>query len=114
MRAKGVSLMIGAPLNGGFLAGKDRYDYGSSIPEPMQRKRSRMQAVAREHEVDLRTAALHFLDAQPAVSCFVPGASHPDQPRQSAESFRTAVPAGFWTQMKEEGLIDRRAPTTTA
>ncbi|PZR11307.1 MAG: L-fucose dehydrogenase [Azospirillum brasilense] len=114
VRAKGVSLMIGAPLNGGFLAGKDRYDYGSSIPEPMQRKRSRMQAVAREHEVDLRTAALHFLDAQPAVSCFVPGASHPDQPRQNAESFRTTVPAGFWAQMKEEGLIDRRAPTPTA
>ncbi|UFN49999.1 aldo/keto reductase [Roseomonas sp. OT10] len=114
VRAKGASIMVGAPLNGGFLAGKERFNYGSGIPDAMLRKREQMRAVAREHEVDLRVAALHFLNAQPAVSCFVPGASHPDQPRQNAAAFRQAIPAAFWAQMREAGLIDRRAPNPAA
>lgn len=114
VRAKGASIMVGAPLNGGFLAGKDRFNYGGSIPAAMRDKRERMLAVAREHRVDLRVAALHFLNAQPAVSCFVPGASHPDQPRQNAEAFRATIPAGFWGELKAESLIDPRAPVPGA
>lgn len=105
----GASIMVGAPLNAGFLAGKDRFNYGQSIPEAMLEKRRRMQDVARNHNVDLRVAALHFLNASPQVSCMVPGASHPDQPVQNAEAFRTTVPSQFWAELREKGLIDPRA-----
>ncbi|MCR0981989.1 aldo/keto reductase [Roseomonas populi] len=111
IQAKGASIMVGAPLNGGFLAGKNRFNYGPSIPAAMTEKRERMEHVARNHGVDLRVAALHFLNASPVVSCFIPGASTPEQPRQNAQAFRTTIPAGFWAEMKKEGLIDGRAPT---
>eukprot|EP00903_Cladosiphon_okamuranus_P003965 g3963.t1 len=34
---KNVSLLIGAPLNFGFLAGRDRYNYGGTIPDGMMK-----------------------------------------------------------------------------
>lgn len=105
----GASIMVGAPLNGGFLAGKERFNYGQSIPQAMLDKRRRMLNVARNHNVDLRVAALHFLNASPVVSCLVPGASHPEQPVQNAEAFRTTIPAQFWAELRQEGLIHERA-----
>ncbi|WP_338661157.1 aldo/keto reductase [Pararoseomonas sp. SCSIO 73927] len=110
IQAKGASIMVGAPLNGGFLSGRDRFNYGGSIPAAMAEKREKMLRVARNHGVDLRVAALHFLNASPVVSCFVPGASSPEQPRQNAEAFRTTIPAAFWAEMRAEGLVDQRAP----
>ncbi|MFC3126034.1 aldo/keto reductase [Pseudoroseomonas globiformis] len=105
----GASIMVGAPLNGGFLAGKERFNYGQNIPEAILEKRRRMLRVARNHGVDLRVAALQFLDASPVVSCSVPGASHPEQPVQNVEAFRAAIPAQFWSELREEGLIHERA-----
>ncbi len=110
IQAKGASIMVGTPLNGGFLAGKARWNARIQIPDSMREKRERMRRVARNHSVELRVAALQFLNANPVISSFVPGASQPDQVRQNVNAFRTAVPAGFWTEMKHEGLIDRRAP----
>jgi len=114
MQSKGVSMMVGAPLNAGFLAGGDRFNYGAAIPDAMRQKRERMMRVAAEHNVNLRVAALHFLNASPVVSCLIPGASTPEQARQNADAFRTTIPAAFWAQMKEQGLIDARAPVPSA
>ena len=66
--------------------------------------------MARDHGVDLREAALRFFDANPVVPSLVPGAGHPDQVGQNAEAFRAAIPAGFWSETKNERLIDPRAP----
>ena len=66
--------------------------------------------MARDHGVDLREAALRFLDANPVVSSLVPRAGHPDQVGQNAEAFRAAIPVGFWSEMKTERLIGPRAP----
>lgn len=110
LEAAGASIMVGAPLNGGFLAGKERFNYGPRIPEAMLEKRRRMLNVARNHDVDLRVAALHFLNASPVVSCLIPGASQPDQPRQNAEAFGISIPAQFWAELRQEGLIHERAP----
>ncbi|ONG57863.1 L-fucose dehydrogenase, partial [Pseudoroseomonas deserti] len=110
LQQAGASIMVGAPLNGGFLAGKERFNYGPRIPQAMIEKRQRMRDVARNHGVDLRVAALHFLHASPVVSCLVPGASHPEQPVQNADAFRTTVPAAFWAELRAEQLIHPQAP----
>src|SRR5690606_27441356 len=57
---RGVSIVSGAPLNSGFLAGIDRYNYSTKIPPAFMKKREKISKIAQAHGVDLRTAALQF------------------------------------------------------
>ncbi|MFV0623204.1 aldo/keto reductase [Sphingomonas sp. ac-8] len=106
---RGASIVVGAPLNDGFLAGGNRFNYGP-IPEDMRAKRSRLAALAQAHGTDLRTAALHFALAHPTVSAIIPGARSATQVAQNAASVRTTVPAAFWAACKDEKLIEPDAP----
>ncbi len=106
----GVSIVSGAPLNFGFLAGRNRYNYGSKIPEGMLEKRAAMLKIAEEHETDLRTAALQFCAAPSVVATVIPGARTPTQVRENAESMKAEIPAEFWDALKIEGLISENAP----
>lgn len=107
----GASIMIGAPLNAGFLAGRDRFNYGGrEIPQAMLDKRTRLMTVAGNHDVDLRVASLQFANAHPVVSCIVPGASSPEQAVQNVEAFAATIPSDFWDELREEGLINENAP----
>lgn len=108
--ASGASISVGAPLNGGFLAGAARFNYRPQIPPEMAQKYQKMRQIAQSHNVDLRTAALQFLNASPVVSSIIPGASHPDQVISNAKAFSIKIPSDFWAEMKHEGLIDPRAP----
>src|SRR5690606_32475083 len=53
---RGVSIVVGAPFNSGFLAGKPRYNYKDEVPAAIQDKGKRISQLAREHGTDLRTA----------------------------------------------------------
>ncbi|RZJ25231.1 MAG: aldo/keto reductase, partial [Flavobacterium sp.] len=65
MQKKNVKAVIGAPLNGGFLAGRDRFNYGPTIPPAMLEKRKKIVTVCEKHNVDLKAAALQFCLAHP-------------------------------------------------
>lgn len=108
--AEGVSLVSGAPLNFGFLAGRNRYNYGPNIPDEMLKKRRRILAIADRHKVDLRTAALQFAQAPEVVATVIPGARTPEQVRANVASMKVKIPADFWEELKSEGLIARAAP----
>lgn len=106
----GASLVIGAPLNAGFLAGLDRYDYSGTIPEGFKEKREKMYEVAKNHATDLRTAALQFTAAPSVVAATIPGARDAKQAKENAASMQVKIPAGFWEEMKKEKLIAENAP----
>ena len=107
---KNVSLVNGAPLNFGFLSGRDRYNYGKTIPGNMLTRREKIQEVCRKHAVELRSAALQF-SAYPAVMCAtIPGARNASQARANVESMSAKIPADFWKELKSEGLIAPNAP----
>jgi len=75
-RAKHVSFVIGSSLNAGFISGSPRYNYGKEnykIPAAYLEKRSKLQEVAANHGVDLRTAALQFSAAPDVASALVVG-----------------------------------------
>ncbi|MCW9714324.1 aldo/keto reductase [Aliifodinibius salicampi] len=105
-----VSVVVGAAVNAGFLAGKDRFDYGGSIPEGLLKRRERIHAIADKYDVDLRTAALQFSFAPKAVTSVVTGASKPYQIVDNVSSMDTDIPSGFWKELKEEQLISSLAP----
>lgn len=107
---RGASIVVGAPLNAGFLAGVDRYDYSGTIPDGFREKRARMDSIANRHGTDLRTVALHFAAAPPVVSAIIPGARNAAQAQQNAASMKAQVPPEVWADLMKEGLIREEAP----
>ncbi len=110
LEQRGVSIVVGAPFEAGFLSGKDRYDYGGSIPDDKAKQRERMRALAAEHGVDLRTAALQFAAAPKLVAAVIPGGRSPEQIRANAASMTARLPAAFWDALRREKLIAADAP----
>ncbi len=109
-----VSVVVGAPLNAGYLAGRERYHYGGTIPDWAPAKRQRISEIAAEHGIDIRTAALQFAAAPPIVSAVIPGARNAAQAKANVESMSIAIPNEFWTKLKAEKLIAPNAPTPQA
>ena len=54
---------MGLNLNAGFFSGSNRYNYAHEMPSEFIAKRNRL-AVANDHGVDLRTAALQFANSR--------------------------------------------------
>ena len=109
-RKSGASIVVGSPLNNGFLAGRDRYNYAGKIPAGAFEKRAKLSPVAHEYQTDLRTAALHFCNAPDLVSAVIPGSRNHRQSVENAESMRKKVPKEFWHAAVNEGLIAENAP----
>lgn len=109
-RARNASILVGSPLNNGFLAGRDRYNYSGTIPDGAIEKRAKLSQLAYQYKTDLRTAALHFCNAPDVVSAIIPGARNRRQSIENAESMRKTVPREFWTEAVRQGLIAENAP----
>jgi D-threo-aldose 1-dehydrogenase len=107
---KGVSIVSGAPLNSGFLAGIDRYNYSEDIPQEFMEKRERLNQIAQNHGTDLRTAALQFCAAPAVVSAVIPGTRYGSQAKENVESMKVEIPMAFWEELKHEQLIAENAP----
>lgn len=106
----GAGLIIGAPFNSGLLAGHERYNYGSQLPREKASRIARIRELAQTMNVDLVAASLQFSHAPEAVDTVLFGASSPEQVRHSLEAFKQPVKPEFWQALKQEGLIDSRAP----
>ncbi len=110
---RGVSVIIGAPFASGILvtgsgAGA-KYAYGAASPE-VQAKVQGIEDVCRDHDVLMPVAALQFVLAHPAVASVIPGAARPSEVQQNVASLAVQIPADFWSDLKQRGLIDKDAP----
>ena len=110
MQKKNVKAVIGGPLNAGFAAGRDRWNYGKEIPSERIEQRNKFNAIAKKHNVDLATVALQFAAAHPVVASVIPGASTAEQAQKNAASFAVKIPAALWQELKKEKLIEAGAP----
>ena len=112
--SRGVSIVIGAPFASGILAtgavDGALYRYQPATAEVLDRV-GRMQAICDRHGVPLAAAALQFPFGHPAVKSVIPGANSPAQFRQINAWMRVEIPAGLWSEMKAQNLIDHAAPT---
>ncbi|GGC36496.1 L-fucose dehydrogenase [Parapedobacter defluvii] len=113
MAAKKVRAVIGGPLNGGFAAGLDRWNYGPGLPKDRVEKRDRIKAIADQYKVSLSTVALQFAAQHPVVAAVIPGASRPEQVKENVQSFHTTIPAALWKTLKDEKLIHPDSPVGT-
>ncbi|QEI05828.1 aldo/keto reductase [Pigmentiphaga aceris] len=110
LQNKGISVVIGTPLNDGFLGGRSRYHFSDQIPAGAVEKRARLMEVADRFGIDIRTAALQFAAAPPIVSAVIPGARVAAQVRANVESMKVEIPADFWAELRRLGLITAQAP----
>lgn len=110
LRKKGTSVVVGTPLNDGFLGGRSRYNFSQDLPTGAVEKRARIMAVARRHGIDIHTAALQFAAAHPQVSAIIPGARSPGQIVSNVQAMKVGIPAAFWEELKSQSLIDVLAP----
>jgi D-threo-aldose 1-dehydrogenase len=111
--ARGVSILLGGAFNSGILArgvqGDLKFNYVAAPPEIIERV-ARLETVCRAHDVPLAAAALQFPYAHPAVATVLTGARSPAELLENVASFERPIPASLWTALRDEGLLDPRAP----
>jgi D-threo-aldose 1-dehydrogenase len=110
---RGVSVMVAGVMNSGVLADPDaapRLDYAPA-PRDVVERAARLAAACDRHGVTLRTAAIQFPLAHPAVTGLIAGvrtAAHLDE---YPAAMRGAVPPELWDELRSEGLISALVPT---
>jgi D-threo-aldose 1-dehydrogenase len=111
-----TSIVIGGPFNSGVLAagssGQGHYNY-APVPAEIQERVRALESVCAVHGVPLAAAALQFPLAHAAVAAVIPGFASAEEVRSGLEFYRSPIPEGFWTDLKEKNLVDARAPTPT-
>jgi D-threo-aldose 1-dehydrogenase len=110
---KNISVFLGGVFNTGILATGARpgarYQYADAPPHIMERVR-RIEAVCARHGVQLKSAALQFPLAHPAVKSLVLGMVSPQEIDENLAALHAPVPPAFWQELRTEGLVDERAP----
>ncbi|MEU3829397.1 aldo/keto reductase [Streptomyces sp. SID486] len=110
--ANGVDMVVGGPYSSGVLAGGRHFEY-QKAPAGILAKVERLKALAAEHGVSIKAAALQFALAHPATAAVVPGATRPSRIAEDVAALGESVPAAFWSALREEKLIAADAPVPT-
>ncbi|RKU04205.1 D-threo-aldose 1-dehydrogenase [Burkholderia sp. Nafp2/4-1b] len=107
--AQGVGIVVGGPYSSGVLAGGTHFEYQKASPEILA-KVDRIKAIAARHDVPIKAAALQFSMAHPATAAVIPGASRPERIAEDQAALNVTIPADFWRDMREQGLVAANAP----
>lgn len=107
--ARGLGIVIGGPYSSGALVGGPNFEYAPARPELLARV-ARIKAIADRYGVSMKAAGLQFALAHPAVVGVIPGASKPDRIAEDRAALHEVVPADFWRELREAGLVSRAAP----
>jgi D-threo-aldose 1-dehydrogenase len=106
----GISIVIGAPLNTGILAGRDSWNYKPAPPGIVGRVNA-IRTVCHSHRVPLIAAALQFPLAHPAVAAILPGPRNVEELDVNAKLLRYPIPSALWADLRAAGLLHPDAPT---
>lgn len=114
-REKGIGVVAGAPFNYGVLAADLRHGRrpGSTMytSEAMIDRAVKIDAICAGHDVPVRTVALQFILAHPAITSVIPGSQTDREMRENLESVKQRVPSDLWDDLKQQKLIGENAPT---
>ncbi|SLN73584.1 aldo/keto reductase [Roseisalinus antarcticus] len=109
----GASVVVGGAFSSGILATGEaeggKYEYGTA-PQEIVDKVARLNAITRDHGVDLPAAALQFPLMAPEVSSVVFGAVTPEEVRANIAHAAAPIPDGLWSDFVSAGLIAEGVP----
>ncbi len=106
---KGLGIVAGGPYSSGALVGGPNFEYAPA-PQDILDRVARIKAIAERHSISMKAAGLQFVLANPAVAAVIPGASRPGRIAEDSAALAETVPADFWRELREEGLVDPAAP----
>ncbi|WP_175782889.1 aldo/keto reductase [Burkholderia anthina] len=107
--ARNVGIVVGGPYSSGVLVGGAHFEYQKAPPEIVA-KVERITAIAARYDVPVKAAALQFVLAHPATVSVIPGASRPARVAEDVDALHATIPADFWREMREQGLVAPTAP----
>ena len=113
-RTKNVGLLLAGVFNSGLLASGSKS--GASFhykPTPQQilEHVEKIEKICHFHHVSLHPAAGQFFFAEPLVKSAVLGSTCQSESLSNLLAYRSNIPAQFWSDLKNEGLIPNHVPT---
>ena len=110
---RGIAVIAAGVFNSGVLADPKptaRFNYKPAPTELIEKAR-RIATVCSRHGVPLRTAAVQFPIAHPAVPTVLIGSRSAAQVGENVGGFETPIPHQLWEELKAEGLLAPGVPT---
>jgi D-threo-aldose 1-dehydrogenase len=107
--SRGLGIVVGGPYNSGLLAGGEHFEY-QKAPQAMIERVERIKLICEWFNVDIKSVALQFSLAHPAVAGIIPGASRPARISENIALAAAKIPADLWALLKQNGLIAANAP----
>jgi len=107
--AKGAEFVAGGPYSSGVLVGGKHFEYQEASAAMLEKVKN-IQAIARQYNVDIKSAALQFPLANPLVAAVIPGASRPSRIAEDVQAIKAQVPHEFWQALRDQGFIAANAP----
>ncbi|MEO8396838.1 MAG: aldo/keto reductase [Chloroflexota bacterium] len=111
---KGISIFAASIYNSGILATGSAssiaaYNHGPPSAEIVARVQA-IEAICREFDVPVHTAATQFPLAHPAVKAIVVGFQQTSEVQACLKALQQPVPAGLWQRLRETGLLNSATP----
>ncbi len=111
---KQISVIIGGPYNSGILATgatpDAKFNYLTASSE-VKAKVRQIEEVCSRYSVPLKSAALQFPLAHPAIASVIPGARSVAEVEENFRMMSVHVPEGFWKELRDRRLLPQAAPT---
>jgi D-threo-aldose 1-dehydrogenase len=110
---KKASVIVGGGYNSGILATgaipTAKYNYAPAT-EPILERVRRIERVCDDFNVPLKSAAMHFILAHPAIPTVIPGVRNVNQLNENFSTFQAKIPPDFWSELQRLRLIRPDAP----
>jgi D-threo-aldose 1-dehydrogenase len=113
LQSKNVRVVLGSPLNCGYVVGNGRWNYtGKPAPATIENKYQQLKHISDQFKVDLRTANLQFCMAHPIVTAVLTGVRTPEQIAENYASYHNPahIPAAFWQALRTKNIIRPDSP----
>ena len=114
---RNTSVIIASPFAGGWLVNPAKAGYmygrmsGAEPPDRIKDLTTRMTLLCDQFNVPIGAVALQFVLSHPVVAAAIPGSASPTEANINRDFLDCAIPADFWTQLKEQELLDTDTPT---
>ncbi len=110
---RGISVFAAGIYNSGILATGDNelasYNYAQA-PDHIRDKARKLEDACKRHDVPLNVAAVQFVWAHPACTSLIIGADRIGQVAENLATLQVEIPAAFWQELADSGLLDAAAP----
>ena len=110
LHGQGTVIINSAVFNGGFLVGRNYYNYvlaDESTPEgkALYEWRDRFFAICEAFNIEPAEACFNYSFNIPGISSVALSTTNPDKVKSNIEMATRNIPSTFWDAMREQGLM---------